>query len=130
MNRLLKSCTVALALVSATATAAPQYLSTQNNTGVWSNAFIDGVIPSTHPSAPQKLNNVPWFQVIMACTGHIVNKKCSAVIKMETNTANPVTLGTVTMDLNTGDITPKQLSANGYTLNVTAPGKTVLSKSN
>ena len=63
----------------------------------------------------------------MACFGHTVNGTCSAVVKMSTNTANPVTVGTVTMNLDTGDITPKQLSANGYTIIVNGPGETTIS---
>ena len=47
---------------------------------------------------------------------------------METNTENPVDIGMVSMDLDTGDITPKTITANGYTLVVNGPGETTLSK--
>ena len=67
----------------------------------------------------------------MACFGHTVDGKCPALIKMGTGPndgGNPVELGTVTLDLNTGIITPSQISANGYTVTVNGPGETTLSK--
>jgi hypothetical protein len=48
---------------------------------------------------------------------------------MATNTPNPVELGWVSMNLVTGDISPKFLSANGYTLEVNGPGETTISES-
>ncbi len=41
---------------------------------------------------------------------------------------NPVDIGVVSMDLDSGDIIPKQISANGYTLNVKGPGETTITK--
>ena len=45
---------------------------------------------------------------------------------MKTNTQNPVELGQVTIDLNTGDIQPTRLHANGYTMIVNGPAETTL----
>jgi hypothetical protein len=104
----------------------PKQLITHNNTDVESNAYIAGTIPSQHPTYPHSDNKVTWTAVRMACFGHLENKQCSAVIKMATNTATPVELGTVYVDIETGEITPKFLSGNGYTMTVNGPGETTL----
>ena len=127
--KLLASITIGLALSPSMAIAKPQFLSTDNKTNDWSNAYVNGTLPSPYPSAPHNLNRVPWYQVIIACTGHWdKNKRCSADIKMKTDSNNPVMLGKVTMDLKTGDITPKELSANGYTFRVTGVGQTEITQ--
>ena len=128
MNRLIKTLTAgALGLCAATALAAPKQLITHNTTNAESNAYIAGTIPSQHPTKAHSDGKVFWTAVKMACFGHVVDGKCSALILMETNTPNPVTLGTVMLDLDSGDITPKQLSANGYTITVNGPGETTIS---
>lgn len=120
------------ATLSITATAAlagPKLLITHNQTDLESNAFIAGTIPSTHPTKAHSDNKVSWISVEMACFGHTTaDKKCSALIKMATNSAYPIDIGTVVMDLSTGDITPKQINANGYTLIVNGPGETTIVK--
>ncbi|HAT9430881.1 TPA: hypothetical protein JBC48_15845, partial [Legionella pneumophila subsp. pneumophila] len=63
-----------------------------------------------------------------ACYGHTTNGKCPALIKMGTDTANPIDIGYVTLDLDTGDITPKTLSAKGYTLKAIGPGEAEITK--
>lgn len=115
-----------LSITATTALASPTSLITHNTTDVESNAFIAGTIKSNYPTKAHSDNHVSWVSVKMACFGRTVNGKCSALIKMGTNTPNPVDLGYVIMDLNTGDITPKQLSGNGYTLIVNGPGETTL----
>ena len=117
-----------LSITATTAMAAPALLITHNTTNLDSNAFIAGTIPSNHPTKAHSDNKVSWISVKMACFGHTIGTKCPALIKVGTNTASPVDLGTVLMDINTGDITPKQLSANGYTLIVNGPGETTLIK--
>jgi hypothetical protein len=112
----LSAMTLGLSVFSATA-AVPSYLVTHNKTNVESNAYIAGV-PSIYPTPAQSTRQVAWNLVRIACYGHSTNNKCSAVIKMATNTTNPIVLGTLTMDLTTGDITPKVLSAQGYTITV------------
>jgi hypothetical protein len=111
---------------SAVIAAPPKQLITHNNTYVESNAYIAGTIPSQNPTKPHSDNKVLWTVVRMACFGHLENKKCSAVIKMATNTATPVDIGTVSVNVDTGEITPKFLSANGYTMTVNGPGETTL----
>lgn len=120
---------ITLGLTASAAIAAPKQLITHNLTSVESNAFVAGTIPSQHPTHPHSDNKVMWAGVRLACFGHVTNGTCWAVIKMETDTANPVNLGTVTIDLESGDITPKQLTAYGYTLTVNGPGETTLTES-
>jgi hypothetical protein len=115
-----------LGIISA-AFASPKQLITHNNTSVESNAFIDGVIASQHPTKAHTDNKVFWASVKVACYGRVINNSCNALIKMETDTANPVELGWVSMNLVTGEILPKTLIANGYRLDVNAPGETTLS---
>lgn len=116
-----------LGCVASVAMAAPpRQLVTHNLTDVESNAYIAGTIPSQYPSHPQSDNKVMWATVRMACLGHITDNKCWALIKMATNTANPVDLGYVAVDLNTGDIDPKRISGNGYTMIVNGPGETTI----
>jgi hypothetical protein len=129
MTRLIKHLTAgALVLFTATALATPpKQLVTHNTTDVESNAFVDGSLPSRHPTKAHSDGIVHWLEVKMACFGHTTNGKCNALIVMKTNTPNPVAIGTVSMDLESGDITPKQLSANGYTITVNGPGETTIS---
>ncbi|TAL62671.1 MAG: hypothetical protein EPN84_06120 [Legionella sp.] len=129
MNVILKSFTaIALSLSAATALAAPVYLTTHNNTDEESNAFVAGTIPSPYPTAPHSTRQVYWNMVKIACYGHSTNGKCSALIKMKTNTPNPVEVGSLTMDLATGDITPKTLTANGYTVTVNGIAEASIAK--
>lgn len=119
---------LALSLAVTGVIAGPSYLVIHNNTNVESNAYIDGTIPSPNPTKPNSTNKVAWFIVKMACFGHTTNNKCPALIKMATDTDNPVELGTMAMDLDSGEITPNQLHANGYILTVNGPGEATLNK--
>jgi hypothetical protein len=118
---------VALSLTSSMAMAAPSLLITHNLTGVESNAYIVGTIPSQHPTKAYTDNKVPWAAVRLACVGH---NPCWAMIKMATDTGNPVELGKVTIDVTTGMITPSSLTANGYTMIVNGPAETTLMVAN
>lgn len=129
MKRLLITLTSAgLALAATEVLASPQKLVTHNLTNVESNAFVAGTISSRYPTRPHSDGKVSWTEVKMACFGHIMNGKCDALVKMETNTPHPINLGWVKLDLESGDITPKSLTANGYTLLVNGPGETTLIK--
>ncbi|KTC86435.1 hypothetical protein [Legionella brunensis] len=129
MNQLFKSLTAsALALATTTALASPAYLVTHNKTNVESNAYVAGVA-APHPTAPNSDGKVSWLVVRMACYGHVDKSgRCHAVIKMATNTDKPIELGTVSMDVENGDIQPKQVTGNGYTLTVNGPGEATLTK--
>lgn len=108
--------------------AAPPKLITHNDTNVDSNAFVAGVIPSRHPTKAHTTGKVSWTEVKIACLGHTVNNKCSALIKMGINSLKEVNLGVVNVDIVTGDIQPKKLSKNGYCLTVNGPGETTLTE--
>lgn len=108
----------------------PKQLITHNTTDLESNAYIAGIIPSQYPTKPHSDTSVSWPMVKMACFGHVTNGKCWAIVKMDTNTSNPFELGKVSIDMETGMITPAQLTANGYTLTVVGLGETTLSKTN
>jgi hypothetical protein len=119
---------MALSFSVATAFAVPTHLVTHNNTNEESNAFIAGTIPSPYPTGAHSTRKVYWNMVRLACYGHVVDGRCPALIKMATNTSNPIVIGTVSMNLESGDITPKKLSSNGYTLTVNGPGESTISK--
>ncbi|MFA6302621.1 MAG: hypothetical protein WC627_05750 [Legionella sp.] len=129
MKVLLKSLSaLTLILTAATSFAMPEHLTTHNLTNTESNAFVAGHIPSPYPTPANSSRQVYWNMVRLACFGYTTDNKCSALIKMDTNTPNPVELGTVTMDLTTGDIQPKQMSNNGYTMTVNGPGETTITR--
>ncbi|KTD03388.1 hypothetical protein OQJ19_00845 [Fluoribacter gormanii] len=128
MNLIFKGISaVALSISALTAFASPTYLITHNNTPEESNAYIAGV-PSAYPTPANSTQKVYWNLVKLACYGHTTGKQCSAVIKMATNTSNPIEVGEVRMDLDTGDITPKFLSKNGYNLTINGPGEATITK--
>ena len=126
-NRMLVAMVAVLGL-SATSYASPKQLITHNLTDVESNAFIDGVIGSQHPTKAHSDNKVFWASVKLACYGHITNNQCHALVKMATETPTPIELGWLTINVVTGDIIPKSLEANGYRLMVNGPGETTLYK--
>lgn len=129
MNLMLKSISaIALSLTAASALAVPAYLTTHNNTSEESNAYIAGTIPSPYPTLAHSTRQVPWNMVRFACYGHTTNGRCPALVKMATNTGTPVEIGYVSMELDTGDITPKSISAHGYTLTVDGPGEATITK--
>lgn len=117
-----------LGLTTTMAMAVPQKLITHNTTSVDSNAYVAGVVPSTHPTKANSDGVVSWVEVRMACFGHDVAGKCSALIKMATNTSHPVDIGWVNINLSTGEISPKTIHGNGYKLTVNGIGETTLSK--
>ena len=129
MKLLFKSITaIALGLTAGIALAEPDYLTTHNNTNEESNAYIAGYIPSPYATPGNTTRQLYWTMVRMACWGHTTNGKCSALIKIGTDTANPKDLGTVTMDMDTGDITPKLINSQGYTIIINGPGEATINK--
>ena len=117
--------TTALFLTTAAFAASPTFLITHNETNEESNAFI-AELPSPHPTKANSVNKVEWNLVRFACWWHTVNDKCTAEVKMATDTSHPISIGMVTLDLNTGLITPNHLSANGYSLTVNGLGDTTI----
>ncbi len=119
---------VALTLGASLAFAAPDSLITHNQTSVASNAYIGGKVPSPHPTQAHSNGSVSWFLVKMACFPFTKNGICPAMIKMDTNSDSPVELGMVFLNVNTGEITPKTLSANGYTMTVNGLAEATLTE--
>lgn len=120
--------TAACILAGSIASASPAYLTTHNNTNVESNAFINGTIASPSPTKANSDHSVMWIVVRMSCYGHIQNGLCPATIKMATDTGTPIDLGNVTINVETGDILPKELHANGYHFIVNGPGEVTLTE--
>jgi hypothetical protein len=128
MRRISALC-ASIALITASGFALavpPKLLITHNQTSIDSNAFVAGKIPSQHPTKANSDGRVIWASVRMACFGHIKNGRCPALIKLGANTANPIILGMVAINLNTGDIEPKELHANGYSMIVNGPAETTI----
>lgn len=118
---------LSLGLSTMAAFAAPKALITHNLTDKESNAYVAGA-PSPYPTPAMKTKEIAWNYVRMACFGHATNDVCEAEVKMETDTSNPVLIGRVQMNLKTGEISPKILSANGYTIKVNGLAETTITK--
>ncbi len=119
---------ISFSLFATTSLAAPKQLITHNTTDLDSNAFVDGTIPSQHPTKAHSDGKVLWTAVKMACFGHTTNGKCKALIKMASNSGNPIEVGMLILDISSGEITPQRLNANGYTIIVNGPGETTIAK--
>lgn len=129
MNFMLKSLSaLALTVSLSAAFAAPIHLTTHNNTNEESNAFVAGIIPSPHPTAAYSTRQVYWNMVRIACYGHTVAGKCPATVKMATNTANPIAIAEVSMNLESGVITVDKVLNTQYSITVNGLGETTLSK--
>ncbi len=126
-KRTLLGSTLALVLGSSLAFAVPpKLLITHNQTNYETNAFVAGKIPSQHPTKANSEGRVIWASVRMACFGHVKGGRCPALVKIGTDTDHPLELGTVTIDLNTGDIQPKELHASGFSMIVNGPAETTI----
>ncbi len=129
MVQILTTLTLGLA-VQANALASPKQLVTHNLTDHESNAFIAGTVPSQYPTKAHSTGKVFWAAVRMACFGHIVDDKCPALIKMDTDTDHPVELGMVELNVETGEITPQVLHGNGYKFVINGPGESTITDDN
>ena len=108
--------------------APPRYLITHNTTDLESNAFVAGTIASQYPTAAHANGKVFWGAAKMACFGHISNGICPALIRIGTDTPNPMDIGTLYLNLDSGEITPASIQGNGYTALVNGPGEITLLK--
>ncbi|KTD54097.1 hypothetical protein Lsai_2919 [Legionella sainthelensi] len=128
MNLIFKGFSAVLLSLSTAATfAAPEYLTTHNNTSEESNAYIAGA-PSLYPTPANATKKIFWNLVKMACYGHTTNGKCSASIKMATNTPNPIDIADVTLDLNSGTITVDKQKNYDYLFTINGPGEATIDK--
>lgn len=104
--------------------AAPKRFTTRNYTPYQSNAKVINSwspfpTPAGSESSPSE-KSVPWVGLKLLCGFSAT--ECTAEIWMKTDTDSPVFVGDGTMDLSTGDITPKELTNNGFTLTTPGPG--------
>jgi hypothetical protein len=131
MRRLIKT-VIAIAMgLTASAqlfAAPPKQLITHNLTNFESNAFIAGTIASPYPTKAHSDGKVFWGAVRMTCFGHIIDGKCAALIRIGTDTNNPIELGTVELNIETGAITPNMIHANGYQMVVNGLGETTITQ--
>lgn len=103
-----------LIATTAFAFASPRSFTTHNRTTVESNAFIDGTIPSPYPTPAGKDKSVMWELVRLACIGHTSGGQCTAVLKMATNTKNPIDVAKLSMNLDSGAITLMETYSTAY----------------
>lgn len=114
--------------LSMAATASPRQLITHNLTDYESNAYVSGTIPSPYPTKAHSTGKVYWAGIKMSCFGHTLQNKCVALVRAETDTAHPVDVGFVELNIETGEITPQRVHGNGYTLTVNGIAECTLSK--
>ncbi|KTD25884.1 MULTISPECIES: hypothetical protein [Legionella] len=127
MNRMLKGLVATTLSLSATVVLAhPTDLIIRNTTDVEMNEYIDGIVPAI-PTPAKSVGTVPWTLIEMACYGYTLKGKCSALIKLATDTNKPFKLGTITIDMETGEISPQSITGpKGYKFKATGPGKATL----
>jgi hypothetical protein len=122
---------VSTALVTwATSTfaAPPRFLLTNNMTDYTAGAYVNGTVPPQHPTLPNSKGKVYWGLISIACHSFIVDGKCPALVKLGQNNQYPIEIGYVYLDMNTGEITPKVINNNGFTLTVNGPGETTITQ--
>lgn len=132
MNALLKGvAAMTLGLSSALAFAAPTHLITDNQTNFQSNAFINGTVQSPYPTPKMTKKKLLWSMVQLACSPYVDSQKqCSALIRMGTDTPNPVDVGWLKMNMSTGEITPTEVRHNGFIIKVIGAGEVVITEDN
>ncbi|MDR3502514.1 MAG: hypothetical protein P4L79_08015 [Legionella sp.] len=105
---------IAVSVTTVTALATPTHYITHNNTKWETNVIVKGV-DSPFPTLPYSTRKVAWRMVRLGCG---ITPVCAAVIKVATDTSDPIEIGTLYMDMDSGKITPQQISAQGYTAKV------------
>lgn len=130
MIRLLTSTiTITISLFSTSILASPKAMIIHNIANKMTNAYVDG-IPAPNPAAPNTTARVAWFIVQAGCRNHKAEGICPAVIKMGIDSPAPITVGTLYVNLDSGEILPSQFTANGYTVNVNGPGEITVENAN
>lgn len=103
--------------------SAPQVLTTHNQTNYQAIAYVDGKISLPKIAEPLSDSSISWVTVNRLCYGRTVNNKCPLVIKMKGLSSYSFDLGVIYMDLNSGEITPKQITFNHIQLNAHNTGE-------
>lgn len=117
------TCIVLLSFISNLAFAEPNYYVTHNSTNVGTTISILEARPYSFYTAPHSSSKVEWWMLQTGCNYYLMNSKCKVIIKTETNFPNPVDVGILTMDMRTGELSPKYISTNGYTISVIGAGE-------
>lgn len=115
-----------LLALSGTALASPSYMVTENKTSASVSANIGGQ-ESRDPVKPGETKNRPWFLVKAMCKIAGQSSSCSADIVANKN-GDKSKLGTMTMNLDSGEISPKQLNNGRYTLNVVGNAHVIITE--
>lgn len=125
----LAACAMVLYAGLSLADFAPSLAIAHNKTlNMEANAFLDGTQASPMPIAPNSTLQVSWFFLMLGCSGHTTDNWCPALIKVGTNTSSPISMGYMKVHMQTGEITPKELHAGGYSVYVNGPGEVTLVK--
>jgi len=112
---------------SALSFSAPQFLISHNQTLYQSTAYVDGKISLPNTIEPLSDTTTSWITLKRLCFGRSLSSRCPIIIKMGTDTGYPFDLGLIYIDLNSGAITPNQLSFNNVVLRVNNNGELTLS---
>ncbi|KTC75993.1 hypothetical protein Lbir_0062 [Legionella birminghamensis] len=116
-----------LGLSSPSVLASPEHMIIHNKTDLISNAFVDEM-PGPRPTLAHSTSRVLWFIVQTGCRKHKAEGICPAVIKMGIDRDKPILVGTLYIDISSGEITPARISANGFNVDVDAPGEITISE--
>lgn len=116
-----------VALTAGSAWAAPSQMVTVNKTAASIFANIAGY-QSPDPVKPGETKKRAWLLVKGLCATAGQTGKCTADIVAQDSSNNTTTLGQMTMDLESGDITPKKLAAGKYTLTVTGVAQVLITQ--
>jgi len=113
-----------LATASSIALAAPSELVVDNKTDYQARAYVHGI--SKNPAEAHSSMSLNWWALSMVCA---FQTECKAEVKVKTDTANPISLGNVSINLDTGVIDTSGLShAEGFNVSYVAPGHAVVTQ--
>lgn len=123
---LLKKSLASLALITASsvALAAPSELIVDNKTDHQARAYVNSI--SKNPAEAHNTMSLSWWALKIVCA---FQTDCQAEVKMKTNTANPLSLGYASINLDTGVIDTSGLShAEGFNVTYVSPGHAVVTQ--
>lgn len=107
----------ALTVLASSAFASPSNLTTVNNTNHGKVYAKIGFYTSPEPVLPHQTRNRDWLSVQGLCGINGMPNKCNAEIIVENDSTHiKESLGNMTMDVHTGEITPGTLSSAHYNL--------------
>jgi hypothetical protein len=109
-----------LAVLASSAFASPENLTTVNNSEHGKVYAKIGFYTSPEPVLPHQTRNRDWRSVQGLCGINGMPNQCSAEIIIENDkTHKRESLGSMSMDVSTGEISPGSLSSKHYNLVVT-----------